>query len=176
MANESTDAELLQWEKRQHAAITGDPVWRLLCYREAMFLLEQVREETVRPFEGPRAINRTASQGDRINIREHRRGLRTAHDRRPRTLPLICARIRARVHQLVSGPATGDRTPPDRLATHAPRPNPTIADRLAVTTPYQDRAKIRFVVTKSEENAPAVLLAHDPSPFTKPPLTSHQSP
>jgi four helix bundle protein len=45
MANESTDAELLQWEKRQHAAITGDPVWRLLCYREAMFLLEQVRED-----------------------------------------------------------------------------------------------------------------------------------
>jgi four helix bundle protein len=49
MGNESTDAELIEWEKRQHEAVTGDPVWRLLCYREAMFLLEQVREDA-RPF------------------------------------------------------------------------------------------------------------------------------
>ena len=45
MSNESTDTELIEWEKLQHQAVTGDPVWRLLCYRESMFLLEQVRED-----------------------------------------------------------------------------------------------------------------------------------
>jgi hypothetical protein len=45
MSNESTDIELIEWEKRQHASITGDPVWGLLCYREAMFLLELVRDD-----------------------------------------------------------------------------------------------------------------------------------
>ena len=45
MSNESTDTELIDWEKLQHQAVTGDPVWRLLCYRESMFLLEQVRED-----------------------------------------------------------------------------------------------------------------------------------
>ena len=45
MSIESTDTELIDWEKLQHQAVTGDPVWRLLCYRESMFLLEQVRED-----------------------------------------------------------------------------------------------------------------------------------
>ena len=45
MSNESTDPELIEWEARQHEAVTGDPVWRLLCYREALFLLEQVRDD-----------------------------------------------------------------------------------------------------------------------------------
>ena len=34
------DAPLERWASRQHEAITGDPVWRLSCYREAMFLVE----------------------------------------------------------------------------------------------------------------------------------------
>ena len=45
MTNESSDAALLEWEARQHEGIIGDPLWRLNCYREALFLLERVRED-----------------------------------------------------------------------------------------------------------------------------------
>ena len=45
VTNDSNDAALLAWETRQPTAITGDPLWRLNCYREALFLLEQVRED-----------------------------------------------------------------------------------------------------------------------------------
>ncbi len=45
MSNESADVTLMEWERRQPASITGDPLWGLLCYREAMFLLEQTRED-----------------------------------------------------------------------------------------------------------------------------------
>jgi len=45
VTNDSDDAALLAWEARQHTAITGDPLRRLNCYREALFLLEQVRED-----------------------------------------------------------------------------------------------------------------------------------
>jgi four helix bundle protein len=37
------DTELLEWEKRQREAITGDPLWRLLVYRQSMFLIELSR-------------------------------------------------------------------------------------------------------------------------------------
>ena len=45
VTNDSNDAALVAWETRQPTAITGDPLWRLNCYREALFLLEQVRED-----------------------------------------------------------------------------------------------------------------------------------
>jgi four helix bundle protein len=45
MTTDSSDTALLAWEAGQHTAITGDPLWRLNCYREALFLLEQVRED-----------------------------------------------------------------------------------------------------------------------------------
>ncbi len=61
MNNESTDAELIEWEKRQHPAITNDPVWRLLCYREAMFLLEHARED-VKVLEQSRVRERSVGQ------------------------------------------------------------------------------------------------------------------
>ena len=52
MADDSGDEALREWEARQPEAITRDPVWRLNCYREAMFLLERVRED-VREFGTP---------------------------------------------------------------------------------------------------------------------------
>jgi four helix bundle protein len=45
VTNDSNDAALVAWETRQPTAITGDPLWRLNCYRGALFLLEQVRED-----------------------------------------------------------------------------------------------------------------------------------
>ena len=45
MTNDSDDAVLLAWETRQHTAITGDPLWRLNCYRESLFLVERVRDD-----------------------------------------------------------------------------------------------------------------------------------
>ena len=49
MTTESTDSALLEWERRQHAAITGDPLWRLNCYREALYLVDVIRDD-VREF------------------------------------------------------------------------------------------------------------------------------
>ena len=43
MANDLQDAALSEWEARQHMAITGDPLWRLRCYREALFVLDLAR-------------------------------------------------------------------------------------------------------------------------------------
>lgn len=44
MANESNDAPLLEWEAKQHDALTGDPIWRLNCYREALYLVDRAGE------------------------------------------------------------------------------------------------------------------------------------
>ena len=43
MTTESSDTLLLAWEARQPAALTGDPLWKLNCYREALFLADHVR-------------------------------------------------------------------------------------------------------------------------------------
>lgn len=45
MSNDSSDEQLLEWEARQPEAITGDPIWRLNCYREALFLVDRVRDD-----------------------------------------------------------------------------------------------------------------------------------
>jgi four helix bundle protein len=45
MTTDAPDAALLQWETQQHNGITGDPLWRLNCYREALFLLEKTAED-----------------------------------------------------------------------------------------------------------------------------------
>ena len=45
MANSSDDARLIEWEKRQHVAITGDPLWRLNCYREALYLVDAIGDD-----------------------------------------------------------------------------------------------------------------------------------
>jgi four helix bundle protein len=45
MTTDPTDVALLQWEARQNPGITGDPLWRLNCYREALFLLENAAED-----------------------------------------------------------------------------------------------------------------------------------
>lgn len=47
--NIAADTELLEWEKRQHVAITGDPLWRLNCYRESLFLVDAIRDDVERP-------------------------------------------------------------------------------------------------------------------------------
>jgi four helix bundle protein len=49
MKDDSVDEALREWEGRQREAIVGDPAWRLNCYREAMFLIDRVRED-VREF------------------------------------------------------------------------------------------------------------------------------
>jgi four helix bundle protein len=45
MTNDAEDKELLAWEGLQRENITGDPLWRLNCYREALFLVDLVRED-----------------------------------------------------------------------------------------------------------------------------------
>ncbi|HEV8410977.1 MAG TPA: four helix bundle protein [Gemmatimonadaceae bacterium] len=40
MTNDANDPLLSAWEAKQPAALTGDSLWRLNCYREAMFLME----------------------------------------------------------------------------------------------------------------------------------------
>jgi four helix bundle protein len=45
MANDLQDAALLAWEAQQDMAITGDPLWRLQCYREALFVLDLARRD-----------------------------------------------------------------------------------------------------------------------------------
>ncbi|MFI5311425.1 MAG: hypothetical protein ACHQQ3_09345 [Gemmatimonadales bacterium] len=45
MNSAARDEAFEEWAARQHEAITGDPVWRLNCYREAMFLLEGVGDD-----------------------------------------------------------------------------------------------------------------------------------
>ena len=48
MTNEPADEVLLEWEARQPEAITGDPIWRLNCYRESLFLIDLVRDDLLR--------------------------------------------------------------------------------------------------------------------------------
>ena len=45
MTNDVEDKALLDWESKQRESITGDPLWRLNCYREALFLVELIRED-----------------------------------------------------------------------------------------------------------------------------------
>jgi four helix bundle protein len=45
MTNNSADTALLEWEARQPEAVTGDPIWRLNCYRESLFLIDLVRDD-----------------------------------------------------------------------------------------------------------------------------------
>jgi four helix bundle protein len=62
MANAVTrpDAALAEWEAQQLDAVKGDPIWRLHCFREALFLVELVRDD-VRKFD--RAGADEAAQG-----------------------------------------------------------------------------------------------------------------
>jgi four helix bundle protein len=48
MTNDSVDKALLEWEAGQPEAITGDPIWRLNCYRESFFLIDRVRDDLKR--------------------------------------------------------------------------------------------------------------------------------
>jgi four helix bundle protein len=45
VTTDPADVALVQWEATQHAGITGDPLWRLTCYREALFLVERAAED-----------------------------------------------------------------------------------------------------------------------------------
>jgi four helix bundle protein len=45
MTSNSEDPALFEWEARQPEAITGDPIWRLNCYRESLFLIDRVRDD-----------------------------------------------------------------------------------------------------------------------------------
>ena len=48
MTSHATDQALLEWERRQPEAITKDPLWTLNCYREAMFLIDAVRDDAAK--------------------------------------------------------------------------------------------------------------------------------
>jgi four helix bundle protein len=45
MTTNSIDVALAEWERRQPKAITKDRLWTLNCYREALFLVDAVRED-----------------------------------------------------------------------------------------------------------------------------------
>ncbi len=47
MANDTAaaDTAIREWEARQPDSVTGDPIWRLHCFREALFLVELVRDD-----------------------------------------------------------------------------------------------------------------------------------
>jgi four helix bundle protein len=45
MKDSYDDERLIEWEKRQHVAITGDPLWRLNCYREALYLVDAIGDD-----------------------------------------------------------------------------------------------------------------------------------
>jgi four helix bundle protein len=45
MTSDSNDTALREWEAKQPDAITKDPLWTLNCYREALFLVDLVRED-----------------------------------------------------------------------------------------------------------------------------------
>jgi four helix bundle protein len=49
VATRSDDPALLTWEQTQPRSVTEDAVWRLDCYREALFLLHVVRFDLARP-------------------------------------------------------------------------------------------------------------------------------
>jgi four helix bundle protein len=55
MTNESVDLPLKAWEATQPDAITKDPLWTLNCYREALFLVDTVRND-VNEFGAPTAM------------------------------------------------------------------------------------------------------------------------
>ena len=45
MTSERADEILLAWEERQSASLKGDPLWKLNCYRESLFLADHVRTD-----------------------------------------------------------------------------------------------------------------------------------
>ncbi len=45
MTTDAKDDALSAWEANQRESITGDPLWRLNCYREALFLVELARDD-----------------------------------------------------------------------------------------------------------------------------------
>ncbi len=45
MTTTSSDTALLAWEALQPDAITKDPLWTLNCFREALFLVDAVRND-----------------------------------------------------------------------------------------------------------------------------------
>src|ERR1017187_7763341 len=47
MKNDCTDEALLDWQARQPDAVTGDPLWRLDTYREALYLADRVRADVI---------------------------------------------------------------------------------------------------------------------------------
>ena len=47
MKNDYTDEALLEWQARQPDAFTGDPLWRLDTYREALYLADRVRADVI---------------------------------------------------------------------------------------------------------------------------------
>jgi four helix bundle protein len=50
MANSpiSSDTSLDAWVARQPSSVTGDPIWRLQCFREALFMVDLVRDDVAR--------------------------------------------------------------------------------------------------------------------------------
>jgi four helix bundle protein len=61
VTNDVIDTALAEWEARQPSALTADPLWRLICYRESLFLLEQVRED-VKEFGLPSVLSGAREQ------------------------------------------------------------------------------------------------------------------
>jgi four helix bundle protein len=61
MTTDSADVALFEWETRQPEGVTGDPLWRLNCYREALFLLERTAED-VRELGRPKSQVAAAEQ------------------------------------------------------------------------------------------------------------------
>ena len=47
MATRTDDHALIAWENAQPTSVTGDSLWRLDCYREALFLLSLARSDVV---------------------------------------------------------------------------------------------------------------------------------
>src|ERR1035437_666941 len=47
MKNDCTDEALLEWQARQPASFTGDPLWRLDTYRESLYLADRVRADVI---------------------------------------------------------------------------------------------------------------------------------
>jgi four helix bundle protein len=61
MTTDSSDVALLAWESRQHQAVTSDPLWRLNCYREALFLADHARDDA-NSLAGPRSASKARDQ------------------------------------------------------------------------------------------------------------------
>jgi four helix bundle protein len=85
MANRPQDPSFVAWQERQSSSITRDSLWKLDCYREALFALHSAKEDVGRDHSrtgqsrGDQLITAVASIG--ANIAEGY-GRRTNADRR----------------------------------------------------------------------------------------------